>query len=480
MSGSVIVVGAGIAGIASSVRLAEAGVRVTLVETRKKLGGRATSFVDVRSGQTLDNCQHVVLGCCTTYIDLLRRLGTADNLRWSSEQYWIEAGEGGAGGRTSIIKPGLLPPPLHFAGSLLRAKFLTFREVMAIGSAILRILRTDRSRHEAQTFGDFLRACRQPQRAIRRFWSPVIVSACNLDVDRVSAASALHVFQEGFLSSRTAAAIGVPAVPLVQLYDGVESLLARAGGRVLLGTGVERLSATTATTTDGQTLDADAVICAVPVERVNRIVDEEVRRSDPRFAGLDRFTHSPIVGVHIMFDRPVMPPGMPHCVLVDRGTQWLFRKDAGEGGDGRYIHAVISAADDWVALSEDEIGRRVVEDVRAGLGGAIDHRSSFIAGQDGSRADPASPGLPQVLWVRAVKEKLATWAPLPGIEALRPPSTGPSGLILAGDYTATGWPATMEGAARSGYAAAAAALAPQSMKNPQTAGVESALSPPGR
>lgn len=422
-----LVVGGGLAGVACAIRLAERGVAVTVLETRKKLGGRATSFQDVRSGRWLDNCQHVVLGCCTNYLDLLGRLGVRDKLVWTRAQQWIEAG-----GRVSVIQPGVLPAPAHFTGSFLGASFLTLSEKVQIARACSRILRVDRDEHAGETFARFLASCGQSERVVRRFWSPVVVSACNLDVDRVSAASALHVFQEGFLAHKNAADIGVPGVPLLDLYEGVEGLIAKAGGRVLLGEGVEAIDEQGATTTASVRYDADAVICAVPVERVNRIVEASVRERDERFAALDQVTHSPILGVHLTFDRPVMPEH-PHAVLVDRPTQWLFRKDAG----GAYLHAVISAADAWIALSEEDIGERVLADVRACLPAARDAK---------------------LISVRAVKEKLATFAPLPGMEKVRPAVAGTSGIFLAGDYTNTGWPATMEGATRSGYAAAAAVL----------------------
>ncbi len=424
---SVLIAGGGIAGLSAAVRLAEAGVRVTLLETRRKLGGRATSFKDVRSERVLDNCQHVVLGCCTNYLDFLGRLGAAGKIRWHDEQYWIEAG-----GRVSVIRPGPLPTPAHFGLSMLTTPLLSLRESNSLGLCCAAILRTDRAVWDDRTFGAFLRGHGQSERVINRFWSPVVVSACNMEVDRVSAASALHVFQEGFLANRHAARIGVPSVPLVDLYERAEGLIASAGGRVFLGAGVERLDAVSAVTTGGERFEGDAVICAVPVERVNRVVDAGLAAGDPRFAPLEKFTHSPIVGVHLEFDRNVMGT-MPHCVLVERATQWIFRKNDA----GTYVHAVISAADAWVALDEEEIARRVVADMHACM--------------------PDSRGAALVR-ARAVKEKLATFAPTPGLNAMRPGPVGPSGVVLAGDYTDTGWPATMEGAARSGYAAAAAVL----------------------
>ncbi len=426
-----IVAGGGLAGIAAALRLNEAGVRVTLLETRKKLGGRATSFVDVRTGETIDNCQHVALGCCVNYLDLLRRLDVLDKVRWSREQHWITRG-----GDVSTIRPRLLPAPLHFTFAMLGAKFLTVADLAALARIGPAILRRDRSRFRDITFEAFLRKHAQPQGLIDRFWSPVVVSACNLPCDRVSAASALHVFQDGFFATAHAADIGVSSVPLVQLYDRAEQALrggasGAPGGELRLATGVRRLWATGIETTTGERMDADAVVCALPFERAREVVDADLRAGDARFAAMERLEHSPILGVHLIFDRPVLR--LPHAVLVEAGTQWLFRKDEA----GCILHAVISAADEWMPLDEAEIVRRVVADVRAFIPEAA--AANLVAG-------------------RPVKEKRATFAPTPQAEAHRPATTGASGIILAGDYTDCGWPATMEGATRSGYAAAAAVL----------------------
>jgi len=258
-----------------------------------------------------------------------------------------------------------------------------------------------------------------------------VVSACNLPAQTVAASEAIHVFQEGFLAHCDAAMIGTPTVPLVELYSAAEEALRRAGGEVRLSTSVVRIDPHEVETADGERLAGDAVICAVPFERALRIVSDEVQQRDPRFEPLKQLKHSSILGVHLTFDEPVLD--VPHAALVGVGTQWLFRKDEA----GKRIHAVISGADSWMSLSEEEIISRVVEDVRECLPTA--RAATLISG-------------------RSVKEKRATFAPTPGSEMLRPSTTGPSGLILAGDYVQTGWPSTMEGATRSGYRAAAAAM----------------------
>ncbi len=402
---------------------------VTLLETRKKLGGRATSFEDVRTGLVIDNCQHVAMGCCTNYLDLCRRLDALDKIRWQKETYWVEAG-----GRTSVLRPGLLPAPAHFAWSFIRASFLSTREMHRITKAMCDIVGADRTEFAEITFGTWLERQRQSAAVVRKFWAPIVISACNLDPSEVSASVALHVFQEGFLAHRDAALVGVAAVPLVELYDAAEGALKSAGGELRLGCGVAKVFANHVMTTDGRRFDADAIVCAVPPERATRLAHDSLHSADPRFRQIAGIRHSPILGVHLTFDRPVLP--LHSAVLVERDTQWLFRKDEA----GARVHAVISAADSWLALTEDEITRRVLEDIHECF-------------------PPAREA--KLLTSRPVKEKLATYAPTPDVEALRPPTLGPlgrRGVILAGDYVQTGWPATMEGATRSGYMAAAAIL----------------------
>lgn len=423
---SALVVGGGIAGIAAALRLAEAGVAVTLLETRKKLGGRATSFDDARTGERLDNCQHIVMGCCTNFLDLLGRLGVAGMVEWSRAIWWVERG-----GRRSAMRPGFTPAPAHFAGSFITAKFLTIEEKIAVAGAMHVLTRAVLDRLEHETFAAWLDRHEQPAGAVEKFWAPIVASACNGWPERVAASEAAHVFQEGFLAHRDAAMIGVPTTPLVELYDAAESAIARAGGVVRLGASVTRIDPNEIETADGERLGADVIICAVPFERALRIVAPEVQRADRRFARLVRLEHSPILGVHLTYDRPVLD--LPHAAMVGTGTQWVFRKDE----TGTRVHAVISAADGWVELGEAEIVERVAADVAACFPAA--RAARLISG-------------------RPVKEKRATFLPTVESVAARPTATGSSGLILAGDYTRTGWPSTMEGATRSGYIAASAAL----------------------
>jgi len=433
----VIVCGAGVAGMACAVRLAQAGVRVLVLETRKKLGGRASSFIDPRTGEELDNCQHVALSCCTSYLDLLTRLGRGDAMTWHPQLHWAERG-----GRVSTVTPTRwLPAPAHMTLSLLGAHFLNAEELTLLGIGSARVLTASRERWRGKSFAQLLTWADQPETLIAKFWEPVVVSACNLSCARTCAATALKVFQEGLLAGPQAGQMGVPRVPLGALYDEFAPLVQRAGGQVELGESVLRVrhepGGACVELEGGRVLRAGRVVCALPFERAATVLDEpEWTGRGAQLAGLAALGHSPILGVHIEMDRPVL--ALPHAVLVGAGTQWVFRKDLA----GQRVHAVISGADAWMGLSQEQIVARVVDDLRAYFP---------------SRAADA-----QVVSARAVKERRATFVAAPGFERLRPSvidAARPGAcVLLAGDYCDVGWPATMEGATRAGYAAASAVL----------------------
>ncbi len=442
MTARLVVIGGGLAGIAAAVRLAEAGRQPLLIETRKKLGGRATSFIDPRSDEILDNCQHVVLGCCTNLLDLFDRIGVLDHIRWTNALYWSRGP-----GEIDILRPGVFPAPFHFASSFNRLKFLTKDDRRAIRRAMWRLIR-DGSRLRVswmgKSFAEFLTSTNQSSQSVARFWNIIITSACNVTVDRCDASYAIQVFQEGFLANRFAASMGLPEVPLWELYDPAIELIEKIGGDVVDGISAKALAfdgrrITGVVTPDGM-IDCSAVVCTIPPDRLDRIVSDTMRRADSRLQQLDTFQFSPILGVHLWFETEVMD--VPHLIAVDTGVQWLFNK--GMDTQGRqHVHAVISAADGWMDLSQELIVERMMSDL--------------------DRLLPRIRGLRPVM-VRAVKEKHATIAAIPGVDELRS-RAAPGGmgsgagivnLFLAGDWCDTGWPATMESAVRSGYAAAAA------------------------
>jgi zeta-carotene desaturase len=304
--------------------------------------------------------------------------------------------------------------------------------------------RRGRQSWAGRAFSEFLSMTGQTPVACERFWEPVIVSACNGTCAETDASYAMKVFQDGFLQDSWSPVMGLSRLPLARLYDPALQIIESAGGRVRMGVSVQALafdgSRIRGAVTDEGMVEASAVICALPPDRLEKICSDTLRAADARLRRLAEISHSPILGVHLFFDQPVMHT--PHLVLPGRPTQWLFSKGTDELGR-HHVHAVISAAQEWMPLDESAIGERVMRDVHWGI--------------------PSSVGIRPVA-VRAVKEKRATFACVPGIDALRPHAAADSirggvrNLLLAGDWCATGWPATMEGAARSGFLAARAAL----------------------
>ena len=444
---SAVVVGGGRAGIAAAVKRAERGVRVTLVETRKRLGGRATSFNDPDTGELLDNCQHVLLGCCTNLLDLYERLSVGGSVDWHRTLYFRDAA-----GHLDTLSPSDLPAPLHLSAALLGFRSLSLADKLAIGRgmlAIMRIGRAGRARLGDESFEHWLGRHGQTRSAIDRFWGVIVISACNESLDRVAARYALQVFQDGMLNHAASSRMGLSAVPLEKLYDPAVAAVERAGGRVLLSTSADGFTfdATTRRITGlridtGETLTADAFVTTVPPDRLAKLAPADAVAADARLRRLHEVRFSPIIGIHLWYAAPpgraLMP--LPHLILMDSPLQWVFRKtpDAAGGAAEEHLHGVISAAHEWVSTPAADIAAMADAEVRKAL----------------QWTDPAP-----LLRHRVVKEKRATFSVAPGVDALRPPARGAiANLLIAGDWSDTGWPATMEGAVRSGYTAAAATL----------------------
>ncbi len=413
---SVAIIGGGLAGLAAALALGSAGHPVTVYEARPFLGGRATSYEinDV----TIDNCQHILLRCCTNLIDFYRRLKVADQIHFYREFYWIEPG-----GRMSVMKRGVLPAPLHFTGSFTRLRFLSAADKMSIASGLLAVRYEFGKRADLDqiTMADWLREKKQTPRAIERFWRQILVSAINEDLDRMAAAHGLQVLYLGFLANSQSYEMGVPAVPLADLYSA-KAWAPYEYVKFAYRSPVEQLQIQ-----DGQVrgpIKAAAYVLAVPFERVSALA--------PQLAiDLSAFTHSPITGIHLWFDKPVTD--LPHATLLDRTIQWMYNKK-----DGRHLQLVVSAS-----RSLTEMPRGAVIEM------ALKELTEFFPSVAQAKLEKA----------HVVKEVRATFSAAPGLEAKRPSQTTEiSNLFLAGDWTRTGWPATMEGAVRSGYLAAEAVL----------------------
>lgn len=447
-----LVIGGGLAGLASAVALAEAGLEVRLLERRPHLGGRATSYT-LPDGSEVDNCQHVTLGCCTNLADFYRRAGAAEKIRFYDRLYFADRA-----GRRSTIEASALPPPLHMAPSFVGFGGLAFNDKQGIARALLAIARSGGKPKGVDSLSmlEWLHRMKQTRGAIDRFWRVVLVSALDEELDRTAAQFGIDVFWKGFLATRRGYQIGIPSVPLGALYEGCREAVVGRGGCVQLRSGVREIRLShgafaAVLMDDGSELRADACVAAVPHTVLLGLLPEEFGEPGGALESLRRIGTSPITGVHMWFDRVVMEE--PFLTLLDHKTQWIFNKsllyaEKGSGTEiasknsdlssGQYLQLVISASYDFVPLSRQQI----IELCRAEL-------ADVLPVTRNARLEKAT----------VVKEISATFSPSLGVDRLRPTQDfGVKNLLLAGDWTRTGWPSTMEGAVRSGYLAAEAVL----------------------
>lgn len=435
---TVAIAGGGLAGLAAGCALADAGFRVTLFERRPYLGGRASSYQHPGTGEVVDNCQHVLLGCCTNLIDFYRRTGVEEKIRWYEQLTFLEPG-----GRESVIGPSGLPAPLHTAPAFLRARCLTFSDKLAIGRAMV-ALAPSAPADRGESFLDWLKRHGQTAQALERFWKTILVSALNEDLDRVSVPYAAQVVRESFLKSAAAGRMGLPTVPLTELYGAAGDYIRARGGVIQLRAGVESFRGQDGgvrAVTNGETQNFDYLVLAVPFDVLGRMLNDAPAEDEVAAAlaaELGKFETSPITGIHLWFDREISE--LDHAVLLDRTIQWMFHKsriiECREKGSASYVELVVSCSRSLVEKSKNEIVEMAVKELKEFFPGAKD--ATLVKST-------------------VIKEVHATYSPAPGVDQFRPkPATGWPRVFLAGDYTATGWPATMEGAVRSGYLAAEA------------------------
>jgi squalene-associated FAD-dependent desaturase len=344
-SRSVTVVGGGVSGLAVACALADAGYRVRLLERRPYVGGRASSYEHPGTGEVIDNCQHILLGCCTNLIDLYRRLGVQDEIFWSDAITFLEPG-----GRRSVLQPSTLPAPLHSSASFLGAKCFSVADKVTIARGIQAfLLKTPPDSEE--NFAQWLQQHHQNERTIRRFWHPVLASALNEDPEYISVRYAAKVFREAFLFSAEGGRMGIPRLPLSELYGHAIQYIQARGGEVHLRTGVEGFEFSggqwTLRGSEGQSFMSDAVVLALSFEGLAALmpvlpVNEE---SAELGENLRQFSHSPITSVHLWFDREITE--LTHAALLDTTIQWMYHKSKlhpGHGkGQGSYVELVISA-----------------------------------------------------------------------------------------------------------------------------------------
>jgi zeta-carotene desaturase len=523
-SPTVAIAGGGLAGLAAACALADTGFKVTLFEKRPFLGGRASSYEHPGTGEVVDNCQHVLFRVCTNLIEFYERIGVADQIRWFDQMNFIEPG-----GRTSIMKSSFLPAPMHTAPSFWSFSFLSMSDKLSISRALMPLTLTEQ-RDTGESFQQWLDRYGQSPRAVERFWRPILVSALSEELDRISISSAAQVIRES-MKSPGARQMGVPTVPLTDLYNAAGDYVQKRGGVLHFRQPIEGFQAGTAEVKlclrnqnegtpslsvplDGQGggLDGDSetagapllassarkpalisprggdfpdqpnnsndyLILALPFDTLDRVLPD-APESTPIREQISHFENSPITGIHLWFDRQIS--NLDHAVLLDRTIQWMFHKSrlqpmrrerdetrntagnsrgraalqgreseqqngasAPEGGS--YIELVVSSSKTLIDKSRAEIVELALKEVR-----------EFF------------PGAREANLVKStvIKEVNATYSPRPGIDAHRPSVITPwPRVFLAGDWTATGWPATMEGAVRSGYLAAEAVVKAAGKKN---------------
>jgi squalene-associated FAD-dependent desaturase len=432
----VVVLGGGLAGITAALDCAEAGARVTLVEVRPRLGGAVYSFE--REGLAIDNGQHVFMRCCRAYRALLARLGSEHSVFLQPR---LRVPVLTPGGPTAELSRGSMPAPLHMAGSLLRYRHLRPLQRLLAARAALALSRLDPSEEalDRVTFADWLARRGQGAEALEALWDVIVRPTLNASASTASLALGAFVFQTALFSGADAGDIGFHAAPLGEtIGKPAERALAAAGVEVRLGwraEGLERSGATFAVRGPGEDLAADVAIVAVPHARAAAMLSELLPQTAQRLAGLQS---SPIVNLHIVYDRPVCEE--PFAAAVHTPVQYLIdRTGAGGVPPGcQYLAVSLSDAEREMQMSVDALRETYLPALRELLPCAREATvERFIV----------------------TREHAATFRGAPGSAALRPgPRTPLAGLVLAGAWTDTGWPATLEGAVLSGHAAAAETL----------------------
>jgi squalene-associated FAD-dependent desaturase len=436
----VAVIGAGLAGLAAACELADLGHRPIVFERRPFAGGKTYSFRDGATEASVDNGQHVFMTCTTEYIAFLRRIGSLGQTR-RQERLRVRVYDGE--GRRADIRASALPAPFHLAASFARYRHLAVKERLAVARTMATMARMKPGKRQAlhhRSFADWLGERGQSARVVGDFWDFMLLPTLNCRSAEASAADALFVLQEGFLKSSRSAAIGVSKVGLSELHvEPAIRYIEERGGEVWTSAAVESLDrrrdrVESLWLTNGTRQEFDGYICATPHTQVRRLLPPDVAAM-PEFAALDGIETSPIINLHLWFDRPVAR--FAFAGFVGSELQWIFNRSSIEGqpaDERQHLVVSLSAATPYMALGKKALEDRFLPQLRRALPAARDAR---------------------LVRFLAIKEPEATFLPAPGLS--RPGAITPlANFYLAGAYTATGWPATMESAVRSGIKAARA------------------------
>lgn len=447
----VVIIGGGLAGLACAVALADRGVSVSLFESRPRLGGRASSFEDKQTQHLIDNCQHVSMGCCDEFNRFCETVGISSSFRREKRLFFIGPDRPDPTQAEKQFKVNhfsanpCLPAPLHLLPAFGGLSYLSWKEKIGLARGLKQLALMPIDWNNEPTMAEWLADQRQSQNAIDRFWNVVLVSALSESLERISVSHARKVFVDGFLRARDNWHVLIPTVPLEQLYgDVILKRLEKQQAKVHLQTGVKRVQIADGKVTgvqirDGQEISCERAVVAVPHQRVLSMLPDAFAGRES-LSKIEQIESAPITSVHLWFDREITE--LPHAVFVDCLSQWMFNRSRimqQSSEEGFYYQIVISASHNLTGESRQgrtqaEIIAEVIEEL--------------------SRIWPETRQA-QLNHSRMVTEHQAVFSVKPGIEQLRPSQrTEVAGLYLAGDWTSTGWPATMEGAVRSGLKAA--------------------------
>lgn len=438
----ILIIGAGAAGIAAAVELAP-HTPVVLAEARPYIGGRARSFADRDTGEIIDNGQHVLMGCYSDFLSVLQRLGTRRLLR---RQEALRVEFAGADGLRDTLDCSALPGAAGVAAGILRLRGLNFASKTA-ALLFAGAMRAGLLRPDGLTVAEFLRKYRQPPEVIRRLWEPIVLATLNAAPEHAAAVLLAEVLRRAFFGKRDASQLLFAAEGLGELFAPAGNYLENRGGRLLTSHSAEELLVENGRVVavkfaGGETLACRAVIAAVPPKALARLLPDALRRSPP-FDALNDFRFSPIVSLYLWFDRPVMRGEF--AAMLGTTSQWVFNR-----------RALAAAPPDVAARYPGHVA------ITVSAGDAIAEQSpetlALHCAAETQSAFPEARGASLLAW-KVIKEKSATFLATPDVEPRRPrPQTPLPNLFLAGDWTATGLPATLEGAAQSGLAAARLAM----------------------
>jgi zeta-carotene desaturase len=441
MPDEVLIIGGGFSGLAAGVALAEAGRSVRLLEQKPHLGGRAHSFLDPATGSVVDNGQHIFMGCYHAAIRFLSTIGTLDRIRFQQHLtvHFLERNR-----RLTVLQcPGLLSP-WHVLLGVLRSGSFAFKEkleVLRLGGS-LQWAKAMEHGSERLSVREWLSRLGQSERLQRNFWDLLCIAALNEDPSVASAALFERVLRLALFTSPEDSRIGIPGVGLSDVYvDAANAYIRARGGRVECGRSVASLLVSEGRCrgvrlSTGEEIEAESVLSAVPSFQLARLLPGELLRREPFFASVVSLRPAPIISINLWFDRAITE--LDFVGLRGTTIQWLFNKGKILGLGENYVSLVLSGAHRHIGRSKEEL-----------LATALLELGDLFPGAQTAKLHH---------WL-IIKERFATFSPTWEAQQLRPTARTPArGLYLAGDWTATGLPATIESAVQSGYTAVGAIL----------------------